>query len=335
MEEWMEQKKSVILSSRIRLARNYKDYPFPDRLNEKGCEEIVEQVGRTLNGFRKIVVGEVDDTTRYLLVERHLASRELMDNPCGALFFNEEETLAIMVGEEDHLRLQSLEPGLGLRTAYERIDGLDRKLEKVLPYAYDPQWGYLSACPTNVGTGMRASALVHLPALSMTGQMDNMARAVSKLGITVRGMYGEGSEPMGDLFQISNQLTLGRTEEELISRVQTTVESLAELELEGRRTLLEYGHLDLEDRLNRSYGLMLYAKKLELPEFMRLISDVLLGAEMELLPVRAVEPLQDLLVTMQPAGLAKTMGDEMSPAKINILRAKKVQEVLRELKEED
>ena len=253
----------VVISSRVRLARNLEDYPFPFVLSAEGCKEVINSVSRAMissdkyKDFNHIGLDAIDENKKQVMVERHLVSPTLIKkNEKAAVITNDEESLSIMINEEDHIRIQCLYPGLNLDKAYEIASELDDCLESNLLYSFDDDFGYLTSCPTNVGTGLRASVMMHLPALSITGYIDKIFKAVNQIGFTVRGLYGEGSESQGNLYQISNQITLGRSEEEIVKTLKELTIQIINKENEARDILLDKKKVQIEDKVYRSYGIM-------------------------------------------------------------------------------
>lgn len=324
----------VVLSTRVRLARNLKEYPFPNRLDEKGKKEISSRVREavfSLGGIREgdyqyIDMESLTPSQAISLAERHAVSPEFASERAGrALILNQDETVSLMICEEDHLRLQVVHAGLDLEGAYDTADKLDTALDGALGFAFDEELGYLTACPTNIGTGMRASVMLHLPALTRNGQMGRLSATVSKLGLTIRGAYGEGSSPLGDFYQLSNQVTLGISERAAIENLKAITVQVISQERTARDSMR--GDLEFEDRVWRAYGTLKNARILSGKEFINLISAVRLGASMGLLPA-AVADVNGLLFSMQAATLNAAQGKELSPRERDILRAKSVREQL-------
>lgn len=324
----------VVLSTRIRLARNLKEYPFPNRLDEKGKKEVDNRVREamfSLGGIREEDYNYIDMETlspsqAISLAERHAVSPEFASDRTGrALIINRDETVSLMICEEDHLRLQVLRPGLDLEGAYDTADKLDTALDGKLSFAFDEELGYLTACPTNIGTGMRASVMLHLPALTYSGQVGRLSATVSKLGLTIRGAYGEGSSPLGDFYQLSNQVTLGISERAAIENLKSITVQVISQERTAREALR--GDLEFEDRVWRAYGTLKHARLLSGKEFIPLISTIRLGASMGILPT-AVTAVNGLLFSMQAATVNAAQGKELSPRDRDILRAKCVREQL-------
>lgn len=344
---WMDDRApeaDVAVSSRIRLARALRGFPFPHRLSPEKAEEVVhavrlaiggEQVRRAAGPMELATLAELAPVERQILVEKHLASPDLLEegNEQGrAVALSEDETVSILVNEEDHLRLQVLLPGLQLEAAWRLADRVDDALEKTLDYAYDETLGYLTACPTNVGTGLRASVMLHLPALVITGQARELLTAVSKLGMTVRGLYGEGTEAKGYLFQLSNQLTLGYGEEEIIKNLAGVTLKVIEQERAARRLLLKENGPLIEDRAWRAVGLLKHVRRLSSDEALGLITDLRLGVDLGIIKNVPLRVLNELLVLTRPAYVMKAGGDEgLTPGQRDELRARLVREKMREL----
>jgi len=265
----------IVLSSRVRLARNLKGFPFPgwakktDRVKALDVlRPAVESLPQMANAFSE----SMDNLTvmdKNILVERHLISREHAAKSAGSgLVLNREESLCVMINEEDHLRMQALRPGLQLKQAWNAIDQIDSKLEKKLQYAFTPELGYLTACPTNLGTGIRVSAMLHLPGLVLAEQINQIIQAVNKLGLAVRGLYGEGTEALGNVFQVSNQMTLGETEGDIVERLNKVLAQIIEHEENGRAVLLEKKPKTVYNHIGRAYGILANAHSISSKETM-------------------------------------------------------------------
>ena len=324
----------VILSSRVRLARNFEDIPFPAMMNEIWAQE---SVSRTLEavaqmpdgrGYTLLRLGEMEKPARQQLVEHHLISRDLLTHAdVAAVFLSREKTISIMANEEDHLRIQAIMPGAKVRQAAVLARSVDDAMESRVRFAFDEQLGYLTACPTNTGSGMRASQMLHLPALCGARKMGAVTQAVDKLGLTIRGLYGEGSQAFGNLYQVSNQVTLGRTEDELVGTIKSVGRQLADMEIDARTKLMEGDRAALEDRLLRSYGILLYARRLTAKEFMQRWSDVRLASSLDLLSLPA-GAIDQLLYSAQDGGILTRAGKELTQQEIDEERAAMVRKAL-------
>lgn len=319
----------VVLSTRIRLARNLAEYPFPARLDTKSriaVNEIVRDAIPAAANLKYIEMKTLTQAQIVSLAEKHLISPEFASSADGrALLLSDSEEISVMLNEEDHIRLQVMRPGLSLTEAYAEADRLDSAINEKVKFAFDERLGYLTECPTNLGTGMRASVMLHLPALTALGRMNTLAATVSKLGLTIRGAYGEGSASMGDLYQLSNQVTLGITEKGAIENLKTIVLQLASQERAVRTEILKA--TETEDAVYRAYGVLKSARLLGTKEFMQLASRVRMGAVGGLL---SVDPklLNELMVSMQPASLNAQAGKTLDARERDALRAKIVRERL-------
>lgn len=321
---------NTVLTSRVRLARNIEGLPFPNAMTAAELRTLIERVDAAVKGeFLRLDMASLPAGERQLLVERHLISPDLARS-AGATFINQEETVSILVGEEDHIRLQCLLPGLQLHEADTLAQAVERLLGKALPFAFHEEFGFLTACPTNLGTGMRASVMVHLPAIALAGQAQALLAAITKLGYAVRGIYGEGSGAAGHIFQISNQATLGMLEEDLIGNLQATVRQILDREEEIRRSLYEGNRIAIEDIVFRSYGLLRYARKVTTEEAMEHIGNLKLGVGLALLPEALDSSLNRLLTETQPANLTKRAGRDLGPAERDEARAALLREALKE-----
>lgn len=328
----------IVISSRIRVARNLSHFAFPHMLSVDKADEVIHAVSLALeNKELKFTSGrlevsrmsELSPVERQILVEKHLISPDLLqDYEKKAVALRDDEVISIMINEEDHLRVQCILPGLQLESAWEQVDKLDDGLEKTLNYAFSEQLGYLTACPTNVGTGLRASVMVHLPGLVHTDQIKNVLATVSKLGLTVRGLYGEGTEAAGNLFQISNQVTLGHTEMEIIQNLVSVTKQLLEQERTAREALYRDRREQLEDRIGRSYGILKHARLISSDEAMKRFSDVRLGIDLKIIKNVKPQLITELMVLTRPAFLIKMAGKDISAYERDVSRAKLIREKL-------
>jgi len=317
----------IVISTRIRLARNLKEYPFPSRLDNRQKIKINETVRDAIAEREKLQYTELKTLTRAQIVslaERHLISPEFASNSDGrALLMSENEDVSIMLCEDDHIRLQVMKPGLNLKEAYETADRIDNEINEKLTYAFDERLGYLTQCPTNLGTGMRASVILHLPALAAKGQISTLASTVSKLGLTIRGAYSDSGKAMGDIYQLSNQVSLGISEESAIENLKTITLQLATKERDARDEMAK--SIVTEDMVFRAYGTLKSARILNTEEFMNLISKVRLGAVTGLLKTN-LATINELMVSMQPATINAFVGRTLTAEERDIERAKIVRE---------
>lgn len=326
----------IVLSSRARLARNVSGTPFLARCDPDKLREITGMLRRTLMQLGLpgetlyVDVEAADPLDRQVLVERHLISRQHAEakEPRGVAIAG-GESVAVMINEEDHLRVQVLRSGLQLDACHAEIRRLDQRLEEVLSFSFSGRFGYLTACPTNVGTGLRVSVMLHLPALKMTGQIERALRAARDMHLAVRGLYGEGTEAVGDLFQVSNQTTLGKSEEQIVSEFRDQiVPGMIEYERRARDALMKDRLTALEDRVYRALAVLRSARLISSEETMYLLSQVRLGLSLELIGGISFETINELSLVTQPAHLQRIHGREMSPAERGQARAALVREKL-------
>ncbi len=334
MNKWYIEKGDqgdIVLSTRIRLARNLDDFPFPSRLDIQGKNRVNELVKGVLfendkKDFSFIEMNNLSRLQAVSLAERHLISPEFASKKDGsALILSADESVSIMLCEEDHIRLQVMSAGLALEEAFDIADKLDSLLSSKLNYAFDERIGYLTQCPTNLGTAMRASVMLHLPALTRCGQISRLANTVSKLGLTIRGAYGEGTQPKGDIYQISNQITLGITEETAIANLKSIVLQLVAQERAAAAEIIK--NPAEEDKIFRALGVLRNARLLSTDEFMELISVVRLGVSRNIIDL-PIEKINELIVSMQPATVSAANPDATTPSHRDIIRASAVREAL-------
>ena len=330
----------IVLSTRIRLARNLQGHAFGPRARVNDREAVLEQTRRAttrvelLAGSRLLELPDLDHRSRGMLLERRLASRELLgDVKTGpsratAVLLAAQDPLSVMVNEEDHFRLQGLVSGLRLKEAWNLVDRLDEELGQELPFAYHHEFGFLTSCPTNVGSGLRASVLVHLPGLVLTKEIGKVLQGLGQVGLTFRGLYGEGSEVVGNFFQLSNQTTLGKSEEELIEHLDKIVRQVIQYEDQARQVLLRDAPQVTEDKIWRAYGLLRYARSLSFEELMNLLSGIRLGVGLKLLPELRVYTLNKLMIFTQTAHLEQAAGRDLPPSECDAHRAAYVTRIL-------
>lgn len=327
----------VVMSSRVRLARNFAGFPFMSKARRDDRRQILSIAEHDImkGGFARqmmwVDLCEVSALERGVLVERHLISKQHAkgDEPRAVAVSSPDERLAIMVNEEDHLRLQAIRSGLGLSEAFEQLDQIDDKIESQTDYAYHPRFGYLTACPTNVGTGIRVSVMVHLPGLKLTGELEKVRRAAKAMNLAVRGFYGEGSDAAGDFFQISNQTTLGKTERDILVEFEhNIIPKVIEYERMARRSMLEKRRPVLEDRVYRSLGVLRSARMLKSEEALELLSYVRLGVVSGLVPEVTPATVNQLILFTQPAHLQRLLKQDLDQAQRRIERATYVRQML-------
>jgi protein arginine kinase len=318
----------VVLSTRVRLARNLDGYSFPGWAKPEVRRQIADLCVEAISGLQAmknsvtVRIEDVSDLEKQILFERHLISRELMSSRGGSgVVVGKDQSCVIMVNEEDHLRIQVLRNGYNFKRAWTAIDAIDSALEEHLTYAFSSKLGYLTACPTNLGTGMRASTMMHLPALTLANQMEKVIRAVNQLGIAVRGLFGEGSDASGSIFQISNQTTLGESEEAIIKRLSSVLNTVIEQEMNARAKLMESDGPKVLDKIGRAYGTLRNSFVISSSEAMNLLSLIRLGVDLEVFPgdLRAV--VDRLLIESQPGHIQYAAKNKVDSAERDVLRA--------------
>jgi protein arginine kinase len=334
---WLESgpAEGPVISSRVRLARNLRDTTFPGWAAKDIRNRVWNEAVRAFDGvpgskiFLRWRMDELTALDRELLFERHLISRELAERQTGSgVFVTEDECRAVMVNEEDHIRLQSLQSGMNLQKAWEVADELDNALEQSLSYAFSSKLGYLTACPSNVGTGLRASVMLHLPGLCLTEEIKPVINAVSKIGLAVRGLWGEGSEASGHMFQISNQITLGKPETEIISNLEQIVLEVIEHEKNARLRLMGKQEIRVQDHVGRAYGILSRAALMSTGEALDRLSALRMGVDLGLLPHMARREIDQLFIRIHPAHLQKEAGAALSPEERDIKRAQLIRKFL-------
>lgn len=286
----------VVVSSRIRLARNLKNTNFVNSSKKEDLEKVLQKVesitGNIGYNLRFIRLKDIDDLTKMCLIEKHIISPDFALNniDVGAILINEEENICIMVNEEDHIRIQVFASGLDLEHLLDLINEIDSEMSGLIPYAFSNKYGYLTACPTNVGTGMRASVMVHLPGLKQSGNVNKVLEVINNFGMNIRGIYGEGTDTKGDLYQISNKQSIGIQEKEIINNMKVIVEKIIEQERTARKMLAK-NSINLEDKVYRAYGILLNCRKISSEECEKLLSYVKLGTDLGI-----IKELNDLKV---------------------------------------
>lgn len=327
----------VVITSRIRLARNLKNYKFPVKMSKEESEKIIEEVNnaikRTNLNYKLEYMKDLSDVQKNSLIENHLISPALAEKKdTAAYLLSPDKKVSIMLNEEDHIRIQTIEKGMSLKDCWELSTKIDDVIEEVVDYAYDNELGYITSCPTNIGSGMRASVLIHLPALSITNQIEKLLYGVSQLGVAVRGAYGEGTKSLGHLYQISNQGTLGASEETLIDKITQILRQIVEKEVRMREHLKKNNFEQLEDEFYRAYGILTNARKISTEEAMRLISLVKLGKDMNMLDVFINTDLYELMTRIQPNNLTSISQQELLPNQRDNKRAELIRNELLNIK---
>lgn len=338
MSKWVEGTaldEDVVVSTRIRIARNLKKYRFPQSMNIKEADALTQEILNVMkkmpngNNYKFFKINSLNPVERVSYIEEHLISPGLINRPDYSSFLlKDDEKVTIMINEEDHLRIQVLYPGLKFKEAWKAINEIDDFLEGNLDYAYDEKFGYLTACPTNVGTGIRVSAMVHIPALSIAGHVDSLVRGFQQIGLTVRGIYGEGTEAFGNLYQISNQTTLGEEEEDIINRLKGVIHQTISRERDIRQSLISKRRYEIEDRIFRSYGILKYARKISSKEAMKYLSDVRLGKELGIINDIGFKEIDRIMIEIQPGSIQKYANKELNNKERDILRAEYIRQRL-------
>lgn len=319
MTNWIDGpglEEDVVVSTRIRVARNLDGLTFPHIMSLEESKEGTDKILRAMEDlgedYEYYQMEGLDDKVKVSLVERHLISPKLIQSPSSSFFLKKDGLETIMVNEEDHLRIQVLSPGLNLMETWKRCSKLDDLIEKDLNYAFSEKYGYLTTCPTNVGTGLRASVMLHLPGLSKTGHIRGIGDMFPKIGLTIRGIYGEGSNVLGDLYQISNQTTLGESEEETIDKLNRIIRQILKRERETQKLLVDQNRLDMENEVYRSLGILKYSRKISVREAMDHLSNIKLGVNIGFLPSFKNKDIVKLMVKIQPASLQLDVGESLS-----------------------
>lgn len=337
--EWLKGKgprSDIVISSRVRLARNIEGYPFFNRAATEVRKRILDTMrscvekSKFLKGAIFITMKGLTDLDRQFLVERHLMSPEHMVDPeFKAVVIDEKEIVSIMINEEDHLRIQVLQSGFNLMEAWRVVDEIDSDLSQRTHFAFSGKWGYLTACPTNTGTGLRGSVMVHLPALAMTNQVGKVFQAISKLGLTMRGLYGEGTEATGDFFQISNQVTLGHSETDLLGNIERIISKIIMRESSTRGLLMQKNKEEITDKVCRALGTLKSARIITSNETITLLSIIRLGIDLGVVKDIDLKAINELFILMQPAHLQKLGGKMLSPQDRDARRAALIREKLK------
>lgn len=325
--------KDIVISSRVRLARNIKGLPFAVMIEQDDSEKAITLVEEALKNqdpsmpsFYKLAVKDLNANEKRILVEKHLASKDWSKNSEAAAFIRSDEHVSIMVNEEDHIRIQCILDSFQLRRAFEIANEIDDLLEEKIRYAFDDKYGYLTACPSNVGTGMRASVMIHLPSLTLGNQMNELIQTLARFGITIRGIYGEGSQSLGDLYQISNQITLGLSEETIVQNLHSVVKEIIIRERNVRHEMLNRNRVYLEDKVFRALGILENARTISVEESMKLISLIRLGTDLKIIQQDITE-INELMLSIQPGILSHTYGIPITN-KLDDTRAQHIRKIL-------
>lgn len=325
----------VVISSRVRLARNLDKIPFKTRASKEDMQKVlnkIEEITPSLGyGLKFLKLKDIDDITKLTLIEKHVISPDFAidKEEIGAILINEEENICIMINEEDHLRLQVFSSGMDLENLKNLIVEIDEKIDGLLDYAFSEQYGYLTACPTNVGTGMRASVMVHLPALTLTGNITKVLNVVNGFGMNIRGIYGEGTQSQGDIYQISNNQSLGITENEIIKNLKTITEKVIEQERLARKYLAK-NQIELEDRVYRAYGTLAFSRKISSEECRNLMSIIKLGTDLGIIKELNDSKVSKINLYTQVGNLQKYLGKNLDAYERDIKRSEVIKQIINE-----
>lgn len=343
MTKWLEGPAidlDVVISTRVRVARNLENYKFPSLMTVAESDDLTQEVLNAIKesdedgDYKFIRIRDLNPRERLVFIEEHLISPGLIQNLDKSSFLiRNDERATIMINEEDHIRIQTLFSGLKLKEGWDLCSAIDDNLEKKIDYAYDEKLGFLTSCPTNVGTGLRASVMVHLPCLSMTGHINTIIEALRKVGLTVRGMYGEGSEALGNLYQISNQITLGESEEDIIAKLNKVISQIVARERNTRRYLMETRKLELEDKVYRSLGILTHSRLMSSKEAMNHLSNIKLGWDINLIQNDKLKEIVKLMIDIQPANIQKTLEKDMLSGERDNARAQIIREFIENMEE--
>lgn len=339
MAKWLEsqgKEEDVVVSTRLRIARNISEYRFPSLVDYEESEAITQEILAAMKDdeedYKFYRAKDLSKVERNVFVEEHLISPNLAKaEKYGSFLLSQDEKTTIMINEEDHIRIQVLLSGLNIENSWEIISKIDDLLENKIDYAFHEQFGYLTSCPTNVGTGLRVSAMVHLPCLSMTGQINTIMEGLTKIGLTVRGLYGEGSKSLGNLYQISNQTTMGEIEEDIIKKLNKIVYQIVNRERNAREYILDKKNINLKDKVFRSLGILQYSRLMTSNEAMNHLSNIKLGEDIGIIDTITSKDILKLMIEIQPASLQKHLDKELSKAERDVIRAEKIRKKLTNL----
>lgn len=320
----------VVISSRIRFARNIKGYKFPVIMSYKEREEVVDLLEKNINKkkYSFLKMKDIDEITRLSLMEKHIISKEFVGDDLGAIISNEDNSLVAMVNEEDHLRIQAFEPGFNIDKAYEKLTSFTDELEEKIEYTKNEKYGYITSCPTNVGSGMRVSVLLHLPALARVGLLNKLLDQAASIGVSVRGLYGENSSSDGYMYQISNQKTLGMSDKNIISGIKAIITSIVEQERRARE-ILKNENIQFEDEVFRAYGILKNARVITQEEALKFLSKVRLGVSMEMIKDVSLDTIQKIMTSISSNTLKLQEKQDMSRQEEHIKRAEYIREELK------
>lgn len=339
MTKWLDKpglEEDVVVSTRIRVARNIDNYKFPSLIEDEEAEKVIEDILKALENvdgsYSFYRNSNLDEVERNVFVEKHLISPNLSKEvKYGSFFVKEDERATIMVNEEDHIRIQVLLPGLNIEEGWKICSSIDDELEKNIKYAFHEKFGYLTSCPTNVGTGLRASVMLHLPGLGMTGQVKKIMEGLGKIGLTVRGLYGEGSKALGNLFQISNQITIGEKEEDIIKKINKIILQIVSRERNTRKYIIENRGMEIEDKIYRSLGILNYSRVISTLEAMNHLSNLKLGTDMGIIKNIDSKEIVKLMLEIQPASIKHSQEEKIDTKQVDVIRGTTLREKFSDL----
>lgn len=323
MSSWMQQNETtpVVMSSRIRLARNLNNHVHPLMFtSDVEGQKVINEVQDALPDLKVLNMQTITHTDKLKLVAKHLISKELIEQPASAVLLNDDESLSIMVNEEDHIRIQTMSSDMDLEALYQEASEIDDQLDRALDISFDEDLGYLTTCPTNIGTGMRASVMLHLPGLSIMKRMNRIAQTINRFGFTIRGIFGEGSQVYGHIYQVSNQLTLGRTEEQIIERLTEIVQQIIAEEMQIRKQLDYHNLVEMQDRIYRSLGLLRYSRIMSMEEASTRLSEVKLGIDLGYIDLPEFNFNQMMVAIQSPFLIDEAQQISIKEQRANIIR---------------
>lgn len=323
MSSWMQQNETtpVVMSSRIRLARNLSNHVHPLMFtSDVEGQKVINEVQDALPDLKVLNLQTITHTDKLKLVAKHLISKELIEQPASAVLLNDDESLSIMVNEEDHIRIQTMSSDMDLEALYQEASEVDDQLDRALDISFDEDLGYLTTCPTNIGTGMRASVMLHLPGLSIMKRMNRIAQTINRFGFTIRGIFGEGSQVYGHIYQVSNQLTLGRTEEQIIETLTEIVQQIIAEEMQIRKQLDYHNLVEMQDRIYRSLGLLRYSRIMSMEEASTRLSEVKLGIDLGYIDLPEFNFNQMMVAIQSPFLIDEAQQVSIKEQRANIIR---------------
>lgn len=319
---------NIIVSTRIRLARNIEGINFLNRMTEKDEEKVINIFkDNKIADLKLYKLSDIDEITKLSLVEKHILSKDILNRKNGAFLLSDDEKICVMLNEEDHIRIQVINSGANFKNLYNEAKVVDENISKLVKYAYSEKYGFLTTCPTNLGTGLRVSVMLHLPALRITGRIQKVLDVINKVNVAVRGVYGEGSSAIGDMYQLSNKVSLGISEEDVLNSIKKIAETIIKKEREAREFLKKSG-IEFEDKISRMYGNLSYARKIDYSECAKLISNIKLGVDMGIINDIDIEKVNKIRILAKPASLQKHFKSKLEAEDRDIKRAELIKEIL-------